>query len=129
MTQYVKMDDIMQFPIRRYNYDRANGNGHFINGIETVMEYIETLPRINVEEVQAAKLVDWEIYDNFPHEELMKILPSELAGDIARYLIECHVMHIEEWEDRQMHARGVKVTVKFVVPDFEKDEERGKNNG
>lgn len=121
MTQYVKMDDIMQFPIRRYNYDRANGNGHFINGIETVMEYIEQLPRINVEEVAAAKLVDWEIYEHFPHEKLMEILTSEVAGDIARYLIELQVMDIEEREDRLRHAKGITATVKFVMPDFEKD--------
>ena len=121
MTQYVKMDDIMKFPIRRYNYDRANGNGHFINGIESVMEYIEQLPRINVEEAQAAKLVDWEIYEHFPHEKLVEILTSEMAWDIARYLIENQLMHIEESEDKLRSAKGITVTFKYVVPDFEKD--------
>lgn len=121
MTQYVKMDDIMQFPIRRYNYDRANGDGHYINGIETVMEYIEQLPRINVEEMQAAKLVDWQIYEYLPHEKLMEILTSELAGEIARCLIEHKIVHIEEREDRLRCAKGITVTVKFVVPDFEKE--------
>lgn len=121
MTQYVKMDDIMKFPIRRYNYDRENGNGHFINGIESVMEYIEQLPRINVEEAQAVKLVDWEIYEHIPHEKLMEILTSELAGEIARCLIEHKIVHIEEREDRLMHAKSITATVKFVAPDFEKE--------
>lgn len=121
MTQYVKMDDIMQFPIRRDHYDRANGDGHFINGIETVMEYIEQLPKINVEEMQAAKLVDLEIYEYLPHEKLMEILTSELAGDIVRCLIEHQMIHIEEREDRPMHAKCITATVKFVVPNFEKE--------
>jgi len=121
MKEYVKIDDIMQFPIRRYNYDRVNGDGHYINGIETVMEYIEQLPRINVEEAQAVKLVDWEIYEHIPHEKLMEILTSELAVEIARCLIEHKIVHIEEREDRLRCAKGITATVKFVVPDFEKD--------
>ena len=38
----------MQFPIRRDHYDRENGNEHFINGIETVLEYAENLPAADV---------------------------------------------------------------------------------
>ena len=34
------------FPIRRDRYDREHGDEHFINGIETVIEYVEYMPTI-----------------------------------------------------------------------------------
>ena len=45
---YVCLDDIRQFPIRKDHCDKENGNEHFIYGVETVMEYIEMLPRYRV---------------------------------------------------------------------------------
>lgn len=44
MTEYIERGALMQFPIRRDHYDRKNGDKHFINGIETVLEYAENLP-------------------------------------------------------------------------------------
>ena len=44
MAEYIERGALMQFPIRRDHYDRENGNEHFINGIETVLEYAENLP-------------------------------------------------------------------------------------
>ncbi len=41
----VKLKDIYKFPIRRDHYDSINGDDNFINGIETVIEYIDLLPR------------------------------------------------------------------------------------
>lgn len=49
----------MQFPIRRDHYDRKNGNKHFINGIETVLEYAENLPAADVAPVVHSY---WEEY-------------------------------------------------------------------
>ena len=37
---------IKNFPIRSDRYDRENGNKHFINGIETVIESLEQAPEI-----------------------------------------------------------------------------------
>ena len=45
----------MQFPIRRDYYDRKNGNKHFINGIESVLEYAENLPAADVAPVVRCK--------------------------------------------------------------------------
>ena len=42
---YVCLNDIKQFPIRKDHCDKEHGNPHFIYGVETVMEYIDTLPR------------------------------------------------------------------------------------
>ena len=44
MTEYIKREELMEFPIRRNHYDRENGNKHFING----MEYAENLPAADV---------------------------------------------------------------------------------
>lgn len=48
MTKYIERGALMQFPIRRNHYDRKNGNKHFINGIESVLEYAENLPAADV---------------------------------------------------------------------------------
>lgn len=48
MSKYVKIDDIMQYPIRKDHYDRENGDENFIFGIESVMEYIEQLPTVEL---------------------------------------------------------------------------------
>ena len=47
----------MQFPIRRDHYDRKNGNEHFINGIESVLEYAKNLPAADVAPVVRGR---WE---------------------------------------------------------------------
>lgn len=48
MAEYIERGALMQFPIRRDHYDRKNGNKHFINGIESVLEYAENLPSADV---------------------------------------------------------------------------------
>lgn len=48
MTEYIERGALMQFPIRRDHYDRKNGNKHFINGIESVLEYAANLPAADV---------------------------------------------------------------------------------
>lgn len=55
MAEYIERGALMQFPIRRDHYDRENGNEHFINGIETVLEYAENLPAANVPPVVRCK--------------------------------------------------------------------------
>ncbi len=47
MAEYIERGALMQFPIRRDHYDRKNGNKHFINGIESVLEYAENLPTVD----------------------------------------------------------------------------------
>ena len=48
MAKYIKLEDLMKFPIRRNHYDKKHGNEHFIYGIETVLEYAENLPAADV---------------------------------------------------------------------------------
>jgi len=55
MADYISREALMQFPIRRNHYDREHGNEHFINGIESVLEYAENLPAADVEPVTRCK--------------------------------------------------------------------------
>ena len=48
MPKYIKLEDLMNFPIRRNHYDKEHGNEDFIYGIETVLEYAENLPVTNI---------------------------------------------------------------------------------
>lgn len=58
--ELIRRSDVLKFPIRRDHYDREHGNPHFINGIETVMEYVEFIPAVEAEPVVHAH---WEITD------------------------------------------------------------------
>lgn len=58
MAEYIKREELMEFPIRRNHYDRKNGNKHFINGIETVLEYAENLPAADVAPVRHGRWID-----------------------------------------------------------------------
>ena len=60
MAEYIERGALMQFPIRRNHYDRKNGNKHFINGIESVLEYAENLPAADVAPVVHAR---WKRYE------------------------------------------------------------------
>lgn len=59
MAEYIERGALMQFPIRRDHYDRKNGNKHFINGIESVLEYAENLPVADVAPVVHGR---WKYY-------------------------------------------------------------------
>jgi hypothetical protein len=65
MTEYIKREELMEFPIRRNHYDRKNGNKHFINGIETVLEYAENLPAADVAPVRHGQWIIGVNNDDF----------------------------------------------------------------
>ena len=48
MAKYIKLEELMKFPIRRNHYDKEHGSKDFIYGIETVLEYAENLPAADV---------------------------------------------------------------------------------
>lgn len=60
MAEYIERKTLMKFPIRRDHCDKEHANEHFINGIETVMEYAENLPSADVEPVRHGR---WEVVD------------------------------------------------------------------
>ena len=48
MAKYIKLEDLMKFPIRLDHYDKEHGDVNFIYGIETVLEYAENLQTTDV---------------------------------------------------------------------------------
>lgn len=48
-------DKLEEFPIRANSCDKEHANTHFINGIESVMEYAEHLPTVDAEVVVRCK--------------------------------------------------------------------------
>ena len=48
MAKYIKIEELMRFPIRRNHYDKEHGSKDFIYGIETVLEYAENLQTTDV---------------------------------------------------------------------------------
>ena len=48
-------DKLQEFPIRANRCDKEHANTHFINGIESVMEYGEMLPTVDAEVVVRCK--------------------------------------------------------------------------
>lgn len=54
-------DKLQEFPIRANRCDKEHANTHFINGIESVMEYAELLPTVDAEVVVRCK--DCKHYD------------------------------------------------------------------
>ena len=49
--KWIDLDELKKFPIRANHYDEKNGNIHFIFGIETLMEYAESLPIFDLDKV------------------------------------------------------------------------------
>ena len=45
----IDADKLQEFPIRANRCDKEHANKHFLNGIETVLEYAEQLPTVDAE--------------------------------------------------------------------------------
>ena len=79
----------MKFPIREDNYDRENGNEHFIFGIETVLEYAANIPPADV--VAVVRCKDCGYYNaekgvciGIPTEPVVKRNPNEFCSRGAK---------------------------------------------
>ena len=78
MAENIERGALMQFPIRRDHYDRKNGNKHFINGIESVLEYAENLPAADVAPVVHGR---WDNMDGYKTRKVC----SECGWDVPEY--------------------------------------------
>lgn len=58
MSDLISREALMKFPIRIDHYDKENGSLDFVLGIESVLEYAESLPAVDAVEVVHAKWVD-----------------------------------------------------------------------
>lgn len=55
----IDADKLQEFPIRANRCDKEHANKHFINGIESVMEYAELLPAVDAVPVVRCKECKW----------------------------------------------------------------------
>lgn len=55
----IDADKLQQFPVRANRCDKEHANTHFINGIESVMEYAELLPTVDAVPVVRCKECKW----------------------------------------------------------------------
>ena len=100
MAEYIERGALMQFPIRRNHYDRKNGNKHFINGIESVLEYAENLPAADVAPVVHSY---WEHKITSDGENIGIChnckYPVSWSWEIAKYCLNCGAKMDETVED------------------------------
>ena len=80
MAKYINLEELMQFPIRRDHYDKEHGSKAFVYGIETVLEYAESLPAADVAPVRHGR---WECGKPCPvcGEDRFKGLDADIWAD------------------------------------------------
>ena len=83
MAEYIDREVIMKFPIRKDHCDKEHANGHFINGIESVLEYVENLPAVDVSPVRHGR---WEKHSGlYSCSECEMTCPYDVQADVIEY--------------------------------------------
>lgn len=60
-ARWINLDTLLDYPLRRDRCDKEHANPHFVNGVESVMEYAETLELVDVAPVVHGR---WTPYCN-----------------------------------------------------------------
>ena len=83
MAEYLNREAIMKFPIRKDHCDKEHANEHFINGIESVLEYVENLPSADVAPVRHGR---WEKQSGlYSCSECGTTCPYDVQADVIEY--------------------------------------------
>lgn len=76
----IDVDKVLaEFPVRRNHHDEKHGNMHFINGIETVMEYLDEIAEVFAIDAEPVRHGKWE---------------HPTKSIIARYCSLCGARHV-----------------------------------
>ena len=89
MERLISLDELLRFPIRADHCDKEHANEDFINGIETVFEYVETLPTIDAEPVRHGKWLPREASVLYPFWERYTCSECGKHSDDTRYCPNC----------------------------------------
>ena len=82
MTKYIKLEELMKFPIRRNRYNKEHGND-FVSGIEMVLEYAKNIPAADVAPVRHGR---WEKQSGlYSCSECEMTCPYEVQADVIEY--------------------------------------------
>ena len=60
MSDLISRQAVLDFPIRLDHYDEEHGNRDFVLGIESVMEYVESLPSAEPKTDGVLEQIRWE---------------------------------------------------------------------
>ena len=75
MAKYIKLEDLMKFPIRLNHYDKEHGSEAFVYGIETVLEYAENLQTTDI-------VQEWiSVKDRLPEKDGAYLVATNSFGD------------------------------------------------
>ena len=113
MKEYVSIEQIMRY-IDHYSWMKGNVNEEYISGIEAVLNYIETLPRISVETVKADAFMSFDLYQRIP-DDLFKYVSSELAHKFATEMLNRNMIELVVRDDLISRAKVMRGTVKLVT--------------
>ena len=86
MAESLNREAIMKFPIRKDRCDKEHANEHFINGIESVLEYVENLPAVDVAPVRHGR---WEIVIGSNGKEYMVCTCCRVSQDLTGVFTYC----------------------------------------
>lgn len=81
MAKYIKLEDLMKFPIRLDHYDKEHGDVNFVYGVETVLEYAEYLP-VTESDITAQEWVS--VNDRLPQKDGAYLVTTNSFGDRQR---------------------------------------------
>ncbi len=112
MKEYVSIEQIMRY-VDHYSWMKGNVSDEYISGIEAVLNYIETLPRISVETVRADALMSFDLYKRIP-DDLFKYVSSELAHKFATEMLNRNMIELAVRDDFISQAKVLRGTVKLV---------------
>ena len=82
MTKYIKLEELMKFPIRRNHYNKEHGND-FVSGIEMALEYAKNIPAADVAPVRHGR---WEKQRGiYSCSECGMTCPYDVQADVIEY--------------------------------------------
>ena len=82
MTKYIKLEELMKFPIRRNRYNKEHGND-FVSGIEMVLEYAKNIPAADVIPVRHGRWIDKQLIKSFKHTNIPVVECSACGIDFC----------------------------------------------
>ena len=119
MSDLIRRQDVLAYPIREDHYDREHGNKHFIAGIESVMEYVECLPSAepktpsngSITCVKSEKMHDRTMGDLISRQDACEAVKNEmeswLEGDRCDYRnVVDAIMDLPSAEKAQLSEEG-----------------------
>lgn len=87
MARLIDLNKLQEFPIRITRYDKENGKLDFIMGIETAIEYVESLPTAFDVDMVLEQLKDYGKYKGMLYLENdggENYIPVSVAKQIVR---------------------------------------------